>query len=70
MDGSVLYQILEHQPIRDHRQKVYTRRAVTVPHALVGVAIAGVWAFSLFTDRHPEALVQAFAAIAVLTRSQ
>jgi cellulose synthase (UDP-forming) len=48
------------------KKKVYVRRAVTVPHALVGLAIGSVWVVSLLTNRNPDALVQAFAAIAVL----
>lgn len=48
------------------KKKVDPRRAVTIPHALVGLAIGSVWAFSLLTDRDPDALVQAFAAIAVV----
>jgi cellulose synthase (UDP-forming) len=48
------------------KKKLYARRAVTAPHALVGLAVGSVWILSLLTHRHPDALVQAFAAIAVL----
>jgi len=49
------------------KKNVHASRAVTVPHALVGLAIGSVWVISLLTDRHPDALVQVIAAIAVLT---